>query len=432
MGPPIIQILSVVHVCRKLLIFCFLLLGCYWHGHDCHLNQGKGFNTTRDKPLKELLEETEKNSAYIRQQGFNLVECWECEWRDMKKTNKELQRFNLVECWECEWRDMKKTNKELQRFISTRLRRPLDKVKTLTLQTILDAVRNEKIFGCIECDIHVPEHLRDKFSEMCPVFKNTEISRDDIGEFMKAYAEENDIMVRPRRSLVGSMIGEKILLATPLLKWYLEHGLEVTRVYQVIEYTPKPCFKPFGDAVSNARRAGDADPSKAIIADTMKLSLTNSPFFRELNPIDDDTYEVQSSKKKIKLDLPLQVGFFVYRYTKLRMLQFYYNFLNKYLDRSDLEYCEMDTDSAYIAISGECVEGLIKPQMMCEFENDKCNWFPRTDTVEHAKYDKRTPGLFKVEWEGDGIISLCSIRHTIVLGIGKTNLVAKGLTKRIT
>ena len=160
--------------------------------------------------MKDLLEETRRNSAYIRQQGFNLVECWECEWREMKKTNKGLQRF-----------------------IATRLRRPLDKVKTMTLRTILDAVRDEKLFGCVECDIHVPERLRDKFSEMCPVFKNTDISRDDIGEFMKTYAEENDIMTRPRRSLIGSMVGEKILLATPLLKWYLEHGLEVRIKYWV-------------------------------------------------------------------------------------------------------------------------------------------------------------------------------------------------------
>ena len=80
---------------------------------------------------------------------------------------------------------MKKTNKEL-RFIATRLQRPLDKVKTMTLQTILDSIKNYKSFGCVECDIHVPEHLRDKFSEMCPIFKNTDISRDDIGEFMKS------------------------------------------------------------------------------------------------------------------------------------------------------------------------------------------------------------------------------------------------------
>ncbi len=78
-------------------------------------------------------------------------------------------------------------------------------------------------------------------------------------------------MPRPRKTLIGSFYGEKILLATPLLKWYLEHGLEVTHIYQVIEYTPVPCFKPFGEAVSDARRDGDANPDKAIIADTMKL-----------------------------------------------------------------------------------------------------------------------------------------------------------------
>ena len=51
----------------------------------------------------------------------------------------------------------------------------------------------------------------------------------------------------------------------------MEHGLEVTHIYQVAEYTPIPCFQPFGKAVSDARRAGDVDPTKAIIADTMKL-----------------------------------------------------------------------------------------------------------------------------------------------------------------
>ena len=40
--------------------------------------------------------------------------------------------------------------------------------------------------------------------------------------------------------------------------------------------------------------------------------------------------------------------------------------------------------------------------MKHEFENDKCNWFPRADTVDNARYDKRMPGLFKVEWEEDG------------------------------
>ena len=109
--------------------------------------------------------------------------------------------------------------------------------------------------------------------------------------------------------------------------------------------------------------------------------MINTPFFRQLDPIDEETYEVQSFKKVIKLDLPIQVGFFVYQYAKLRMLQFYFDFIDKYLDRSDFQYCEMDTDSAYIAISGESIEKLVKPELIADFQKDKKNWFPRTDTT---------------------------------------------------
>ena len=154
----------------------------------------------------------------------------------------------------------------------------------------------------------------------------------------------------------------------------------------------------------------------------------NTPLFRKLDNITEDTYEVESCKKTIKLNLPIQVGFFVYQYAKLRLLQFYYDFLNKYLERADFQMCEMDTDSAYVAISGDSVESLVKPELKAEFEQDKCNWFPRTDTDEHKAYDKRTPGLFKVEWEGQGIVGLCS--KTYYCFGAKDKFSCKGVNKK--
>ena len=219
---------------KYLSVLLLLCLGCWWHGHDCQLNKGKPVNTVRNKPMTELLEETRTNNAYITSQGYNLVECWECEWLAMKKRNCILQEF-----------------------INTHLRRPLDSTKTLAKDSIISHVMDGTLFGCVECDIHVPDNLNHHFAEMCPIFKNVEISRDDIGDYMKKYAEAKNIMPRPRRSLIGSLFGNKILLATPLLKWYLEHGLQVTKIYQVVEYTPNACFQPFGDAVSDARRDGE-------------------------------------------------------------------------------------------------------------------------------------------------------------------------------
>ena len=123
------------------------------------------------------------------------------------------------------------------------------------------------------------------------------------------------------------------------------------------------------------------------------------------------------------MDLPLQIGVAVYHLAKLRMLQFYYNFIDKYIDRSDFELLEMDTDSHYFSFSEDSLEKLIKPHMKEEYGKDKYNFIPRDSDELHptfkvdgisftlAKYDKRTPGLFKVETTKDEMISLCSIMY---------------------
>jgi hypothetical protein len=37
----------------------------------------------------------------------------------------------------------------------------------------------------------------------------------------------------------------------------------------------------------------------------------------------------------------MQIGCFVYQYAKLRMLEFYYDFMDVFVDRSDFQYCSM-------------------------------------------------------------------------------------------
>ena len=86
------------------------------------------------------------------------------------------------------------------------------------------------------------------------------------------------------------------------------------------------------------------------------------------------------------------------------MREFYYDCVDKYLSHEDFEYSEVDTDSAYMAISGDSFDALIKPDLCEEFENDKHNWF----VTPRVPQGKRMPGLFKVEFEEDKIISLCS------------------------
>ena len=197
--------------------------GCFFHGCPKCYDQNET-NSMNGKTMATLLEKTRCNTAYLRRH-VEVVEMWECEWKEIR--NESVVKTFLAPASRPRW--------------------------TMTQQEIIAAVVDGTLFGMVECDVRVPEELQDYFSEMQPVFKNASVTRDDIGPFMRQYAEEHDILSKPRVMLVGSFRGVKILLATPLLRWYLAHGLVVDRVYQIIEYEPNPCFRRFGESVSTAR-----------------------------------------------------------------------------------------------------------------------------------------------------------------------------------
>ena len=77
--------------------------------------------------------------------------------------------------------------------------------------------------------------FKEKFSEMTPIFKNAEIKFEDIGEYMQNYHNENDIPFNKGKKLIGSYFGKEILLYTPLLKWYLQQGLKITKFHCAIK-----------------------------------------------------------------------------------------------------------------------------------------------------------------------------------------------------
>ena len=54
----------------------------------------------------------------------------------------------------------------------------------------------------------------------------------------------------------------------------------------------------------------------------------------------------------------------------------------------------MDTNSFYLAISGDSLNEIVKPEMKQAYEADKKNWLA-TD-----KFSEKTPGLFKPEFVG--------------------------------
>ena len=86
----------------------------------------------------------------------------------------------------------------------------------------------------------------------------------------------------------------------------------------------------------------------------------NLPTFKKLEDLGDDYAEIELVKARQKLNLPIQIGYAILQYAKLKMLEWYYDLL-AFVDRSDFEYIEMDTDSVYFAITGPSLRDVIKP-----------------------------------------------------------------------
>jgi hypothetical protein len=61
---------------------------------------------------------------------------------------------------------------------------------------------NNQLIGFVQVDIETPEDLKEKFSEMTPIFKNAEIKFDDIDEYMQNYHNYNDIPFnKPKKNI---------------------------------------------------------------------------------------------------------------------------------------------------------------------------------------------------------------------------------------
>ena len=124
-------------------------------------------------------------------------------------------------------------------------------------------ILKEKVFGFTQVDIEVPDELHDKFSEMSPLFVVQEIPDRDIPDEIKIYKEKTGRKtVKRTKKFLGVMKAKMILLYTPLIEWYLQQGLRLTAVHQLIDYEPGMPFSWFSEEVANARSEADKDPLK--------------------------------------------------------------------------------------------------------------------------------------------------------------------------
>ena len=258
--------------------------------------------------------------------------------------------------WECELRRLYKTTNTPKQHI----REHFPYRRSLAAEQLLEEIKKGKLFGYVQCDIEVPENLRANLANFPPIFKNTLVSKSDIGDLMKNYAEEERLLTQPRKMLISSFTIQNGTLKTPLLLFCLQLGLVCTKIHHFVEYTPKKCFNSFVQSAVDARRQGDENPNSSVVAETMKLlanssngyqimdrsrhtvtkyltdkkthAAINSKMFKQLDHVNVSLDDVELAKAQIEHKEPIIVGFFILQHAKLRMLEPYHNFFTRFCD----------------------------------------------------------------------------------------------------
>ena len=118
-------------------------MGCFYHYCPCH--------EARPSLTEEDIERGNKKR----------------EMDQMRKQNIKEKGSNVVGMWESEWWNLYKTTTCVKQHLreSFRYKCPLRE------ESLLEQIRSCKLFGYVQCDIEVPEELKEKFANFPPSSK---------------------------------------------------------------------------------------------------------------------------------------------------------------------------------------------------------------------------------------------------------------------
>ena len=223
-------------------MIAFEYLSCYHHGHTCQHPR----TTFHDSVLRKW---EEKKKALLAS-GYDVCSIWDCTFRNIMYNEKPdlLQQYNSMR----------------PEFLKHH-------PKGVTEETILEAVRIGSLFGFLVVDLRCPPELKEHFEDFPPIFANHDISYNDIVSVMQDHVKSTNIKLTNRRVLLSGFEADEFLVNTRLLRFYLELGLIVSKVHEVIEYCERVPFADFVQQITEHRKAAACDPSRAVAGNIYKL-----------------------------------------------------------------------------------------------------------------------------------------------------------------
>lgn len=251
---------------------------------------------------------------------------------------------------------------------------------------------------CITVDLHYTREVKD-LTDDYPFAPEHRIIYDEYfgpnQDFLKNWSSaNNDEKMKPFRGLVGTLYDKKqYTVHWRLLKWYIEHGLIVTKIYWGVRFVEgdylagyvrknieirntrkdelgKMVYKLMGNSIyGKTFESPFKRGAFEIVCDEAKLQgMIEEGNIATITPVDELGWIVKMDGEEIVLDKPTYIGACVVEYAKLHMYELFYDKLKKIFDNVRLVYT--DTDSFIILV--EHSKEIKPPEKLFAYMREKC------------------------------------------------------------
>ena len=97
----------------------------------------------------------------------------------------QQKRYKNTKIWEWNCWELYRTDATVKGYLRANF-----PYRLLSKERLMPETKSGRLFGYVQCDLKFPEHLETYFANFHPFFKNTVVSRNDIGDLMKEYTEK--------------------------------------------------------------------------------------------------------------------------------------------------------------------------------------------------------------------------------------------------
>ena len=316
-----------------------------------------------------------------------------------------------------------------------------------TVDELLAHDCNSNINYVVVCDLDMSDkdmQEKTKFYPLCA--DQLLVDPSMLSDYQRAMMEKFGITKDTVGKLCPNMFNkEKYVCLLNNLQFYVNMGVKITHIHSVIEFTQDYIIRDYIDTNTNKRNQAKKDKNDAlsdlfkllnnalygytlmdvthrangeIVCDSKRLQkIVNKPTYMGMKKFNDNFAYVTKCKRQIVINEAKQIGFFVLEHSKLHMLNFYYNGLQKTFGQDNVHLLGTDTDSLIVQIYSKDVIGRFKDGLLGEY-------------IDHN--GSGIIGMFKDETEHDIISEFVGLRskmYSIMTDKQKHKSTCKGINK---